>query len=111
MKPQSSKATHKRYAAAAKSYVVRAEKNYRMECNQLHVCCACSMQVVPGKASKAVSEHHHGLQQLSNGEPVAYSATLRIVQHEGSKAPRVMSATTRKPPGYIRNESGGMFTS
>jgi hypothetical protein len=51
------------------------------------------------------------LQRLSNGEAVPYHETLRVVQHEGSRAPRVMSATTRKPPGYIRNESGGMFTS
>jgi len=69
------------------------------------------MQALPGKASKDVTIHHQGLQRLSNGEAVPYSETLRIVQHEGSRAPRVMSATTRKPPGYIRNESGGMFTS
>lgn len=69
------------------------------------------MQVVPGKVSKDVSSHHAALQQLSNGEPVPYSATLLVVKHEGSRAPRVLSAGTRKPPGYIRNESGGMFTS
>jgi hypothetical protein len=68
-------------------------------------------QAAPGKATKDFSSHHKGLQRLSNGEHVPYKETLRVVQHEGSRAPRVMSATTRKPPGYIRNESGGMFTS
>jgi hypothetical protein len=68
-------------------------------------------QAPPGKATHDFSSHHKGLQRLSNGEAVPYHETLRVVQHEGSRAPRVMSATTRKPPGYIRNESGGMFTS
>lgn len=27
------------------------------------------------------------LQQLSNGKPVPYGATLRVVHHEGSRAP------------------------
>jgi hypothetical protein len=70
-----------------------------------------AIQAIPGKASKDVASHHKGLQQLSNGEPVPYHVTLRVVQHEGCRIPRVLSATTRKPPGYIRNESGGMFTS
>jgi hypothetical protein len=68
-------------------------------------------QALPGNANKDLSSHRQGLQRLSNGEHVPYYATLRVVQHEGSRAPRVMSATTRKPPGYIRNESGGMFSS
>jgi hypothetical protein len=81
-----------------------------------HVCSVClilcwTIQAIPGKATKDVASHHKGLQQLSNGEPVPYHVTLRVVQHEGSRIPRVLSATTRKPPGYIRNESGGMFTS
>jgi hypothetical protein len=67
--------------------------------------------VVQGKASKPLDSHSHVLQALSNGLRVPYAASLRVVQHKGSRAPRAQSATTRKPPGYIRNESGGMFTS
>ncbi|WIA07920.1 hypothetical protein OEZ85_007398 [Tetradesmus obliquus] len=68
-------------------------------------------QVVPGKADKKPDSHEHALQAYSNGQAVPYSYTLRVVQHEGARATRVQSAKTQKPPGYIRNESGGMFTS
>jgi hypothetical protein len=68
-------------------------------------------QVQPGKGSKPPTSHAMQLQRLANGDPVPYQDTLRVVTHEGGRAPRAGSATTRKPPGYIRNESGGMFTS
>lgn len=80
-------------------------------CNNAALPCCHAPQALPGSANKDISSHRQGLQRLSNGEPVPYHATLRVVQHEGSRAPRAMSATTRKPPGYIRNESGGMFSS
>lgn len=68
-------------------------------------------QVQPGKGSKPPTSHALSLQALANGVPVPYQDTLRVVSHEGGRALRAGSATTRKPPGYIRNESGGMFAS
>jgi hypothetical protein len=67
--------------------------------------------VVPGQASQDPHSHSAALQRLANGTAVAYGATLQVVSHEGARAPRLGSATTRKPPGYIRNERGGFFTS
>lgn len=58
-----------------------------------------------------VTEHTRALQQLSNGRPVLYQETLRCVNHEGSKQPKLPPRVTQKHPGYIRNESGGVFTS
>mmetsp|Transcript_14452 Transcript_14452/g.30915 ORF Transcript_14452/g.30915 Transcript_14452/m.30915 type:complete len:91 (+) Transcript_14452:129-401(+) len=53
--------------------------------------------------------HCTALQDFTNGEPVPYSKTLRIVVHDESVS-HVMTEV-RKAPGYIRNELGGMFTS
>ena len=56
-------------------------------------------------------DHAYALQALSNGQPVAYQDTLRVVNVEGSRAPRELPPVTRKAPGYIRNQLGGFFTS
>lgn len=48
---------------------------------------------------------------LSAAFAVPYQATLRTVTHDGSPAPLLPPRTTRKHPGYIRNEMGGLFTS
>ncbi|KAJ9522799.1 hypothetical protein QJQ45_019787, partial [Haematococcus lacustris] len=45
------------------------------------------------------------------GVSVDYQSTLRVVTVEGDRAPRLPPRVTQKPPGYIRNESGGLFTS
>jgi hypothetical protein len=58
------------------------------------------------------SGHVQSLQELSNGHEVPYEATLRVVSHEGSKAPRQLFKQAKKHgPGYSRNDLGGMFTS
>eukprot|EP00892_Ulva_mutabilis_P001756 jgi/Ulvmu1/11581/UM079_0025.1 len=60
---------------------------------------------------KSLVEHRDALQKLSNGRPLAYGATLRCVKCEGSRAPPQATPVTRQPPGYIRNQLGGYFTS
>mmetsp|Transcript_30275 Transcript_30275/g.55306 ORF Transcript_30275/g.55306 Transcript_30275/m.55306 type:complete len:88 (-) Transcript_30275:300-563(-) len=55
--------------------------------------------------------HYKSLQALSNEENPKFKDTLRIVSHDGSRSPKVAPKTTQKHPGYIRNESGGYFTS
>jgi len=60
---------------------------------------------------KDVRAHMQALQQLSNGKPVPYGSTLRIVVHEGSRAPLQPAQKTSSHPGYIRNELGRFFTS
>jgi len=50
-------------------------------------------------------------QSFSNGAPVPYSSTLRHVVHEGDRGNGTPNLDATKPPGYIRNELGGMFTS
>eukprot|EP00798_Chlamydomonas_sp_ICE-L_P008358 gene8358-3438_t len=55
--------------------------------------------------------HRRGLQSLSNGNDVPYQQTLRQVTCEGSPVPVQPPKQTLKHPGYIRNESGGLFTS
>mmetsp|Transcript_19347 Transcript_19347/g.23106 ORF Transcript_19347/g.23106 Transcript_19347/m.23106 type:complete len:93 (-) Transcript_19347:481-759(-) len=62
-------------------------------------------------ATSTPPEHVNALQKLSNGQTVAYANTLRIVTHEGDRAPVQEPTETRKHPGYIRNELGGTFTS
>jgi len=63
------------------------------------------------KKKLSVMEHQMALQKLSNGENPSYESTLRIVMVPGSKEPVVEKSVSRKPPGYIRNEYGGFFTS
>lgn len=61
---------------------------------------------------KHEGQHCRALQALTNGVmEVPYEATLRAVQHEGGRAPKLPPRQTQKHPGYIRNESGGFFTS
>ncbi|GLC52519.1 hypothetical protein PLESTB_000638700 [Pleodorina starrii] len=60
---------------------------------------------------KSEPQHIRALQGLSNGAEVPYDATLRTVTHEGSRTPKLPPRQTQKHPGYIRNESGGFFTS
>jgi hypothetical protein len=57
------------------------------------------------------SGHVQSLQELSNGHDVPYESTLRVVSHEGSKAPRQLFKQANKHPGSSRNDLGGMFTS
>lgn len=64
-----------------------------------------------GQGNISVNQHINALQALSNGQPVPYPASLRIVTHHGDRAPIQEEQTKRRPPGYIRNESGGFFTS
>lgn len=64
-----------------------------------------------GNNNITVSQHINALQALSNGQPVPYPASLRVVTHAGDRAPLQEEQTKRRPPGYIRNESGGFFTS
>uniref|UniRef100_A0A061S7P1 Uncharacterized protein n=1 Tax=Tetraselmis sp. GSL018 TaxID=582737 RepID=A0A061S7P1_9CHLO len=61
--------------------------------------------------SKPAREHQDSLQALANGNNPPYEATLRMVKHEGSKAPFRVPQPTRKPSCYCRNENGGYFTS
>eukprot|EP00197_Chlamydomonas_leiostraca_P002390 CAMPEP_0202859212 /NCGR_PEP_ID=MMETSP1391-20130828/1430_1 /ASSEMBLY_ACC=CAM_ASM_000867 /TAXON_ID=1034604 /ORGANISM="Chlamydomonas leiostraca, Strain SAG 11-49" /LENGTH=89 /DNA_ID=CAMNT_0049538229 /DNA_START=119 /DNA_END=388 /DNA_ORIENTATION=+ len=64
------------------------------------------------KEDKSLFTHEKALQALANGvDAVPYQATMRVVAHDGSRAPKLPPRTTRKHPGYIRNESGGLFTS
>jgi len=63
------------------------------------------------KKKVSVMEHQMALQALSNGQNPPYEATLRVVMVPGSKEPVVEKSVSRKPPGYIRNEYGGFFTS
>ena len=52
------------------------------------------------------STHRQALQAMSNGEPVAYSQTLRVVTHEGNREPSSEATVTRKHPGFIRCVAG-----
>jgi len=60
---------------------------------------------------KDVYTHEKALQALANGVDVPYQATLRLVENNGARGPRLPKTATRKQPGFIRNESGGLFTS
>lgn len=60
---------------------------------------------------KSILEHKAALQALVNGKPVTYSDTLRMIKAQGSRAPPQPPPVTRLPPGYIRNQLGGFFTS
>ena len=64
-----------------------------------------------GTSNMSVASHFGALQALANGEPVPYPASLRIVVHEGDRAPQGESKKKKKAPGYSRNTSGGFFTS
>ncbi len=67
---------------------------------------------VPQARSIDIGGHVQSLQDLSNGsEQVPYQATLRVVSHDGSKAPRQVYKQNQKHPGYSRNDLGGVFTS
>jgi len=72
-----------------------------------------SQPVKPNFKGSSASEqqHHRSLQALANGLDVPYQTTLRNVQHDGGRAPLLPPRVTQKHPGYIRNESGGVFTS
>lgn len=50
-------------------------------------------------------------QVLSNGKPVGYDNTLKVVEHEAGKMPRLPPKQTNKHKGFIRNALGGFFTS
>lgn len=63
------------------------------------------------KEDKSELTHTQALQSLSNGQNVPYQNTLRVVTVEGSPVPVMPPKQTLKHPGYIRNESGGLFTS
>lgn len=66
----------------------------------------------PYKATtQSEASHHAALQKLSDCNEVPYSATLRVVVHQTNNSPKQPYSKTRKPPGYIRNESGGFFSS
>ncbi len=64
-----------------------------------------------GRSNMPFATHQAALQALANGEPVPYPASLRIVVHEGDRAPQGEGKEEKKPPGYSRNTSGGFFTS
>ena len=64
-----------------------------------------------GTSNMSVASHFAALQALANGEPVPYPASLRIVVHEGDRAPQGDGKEEKKAPGYSRNTSGGFFTS
>lgn len=68
-------------------------------------------QPVPQAKAIDIGGHVQSLQELSNGSEVAYQDTLRVVSHDGSKAPRQIYKQNKKHPGYSRNDLGGMFTS
>ncbi|KAF5832670.1 flagellar associated protein [Dunaliella salina] len=63
------------------------------------------------KEDKDPLTHEKALQALANGANVPYQATMRTVVHEGNRGPRLPPRVTQKHTGYIRNESGGAFTS
>ena len=69
------------------------------------------MQESIGTDNMSIPSHITALQALSNGQPVPYPATLRVVVHTGDRSPMQEEQQTRKHRGYIRNESGGFFTS
>jgi len=70
----------------------------------------CGEQDLGATQTQSFPSHAHALQSFSNGAGVPYSSTLRVVVHEGDRGSGPMT-DTRKAPGYIRNELGGMFTS
>lgn len=55
--------------------------------------------------------HTPRTQALSDGQRPPYAATLRTVEHEGSRAAGAAPAKSQKPPGYCRNAIGGFYTS
>mmetsp|Transcript_16700 Transcript_16700/g.41856 ORF Transcript_16700/g.41856 Transcript_16700/m.41856 type:complete len:105 (-) Transcript_16700:40-354(-) len=61
------------------------------------ICFASNKQKPYQGQSKPANEHEGALQALANGDNPPYSATLRIVEHEGSKAPFAVKQATRKP--------------
>ncbi|KAJ9523180.1 hypothetical protein QJQ45_024078, partial [Haematococcus lacustris] len=75
-----------------------------------HICYAVLQPSLKAE-DKPVYSHEKALQALANGVSVDYQSTLRVVTVEGDRAPRLPPRVTQKPPGYIRNESGGLFTS
>mmetsp|Transcript_1153 Transcript_1153/g.3398 ORF Transcript_1153/g.3398 Transcript_1153/m.3398 type:complete len:89 (+) Transcript_1153:256-522(+) len=80
--------------------------------NSLATTTFASMKKKPHKTqSKPPSAHQSALQSLANGDNPSYASTLRVVEHEGSKATFVVPQATRKPSCYCRNEIGGYFTS
>ena len=64
-----------------------------------------------GSSNMTVQQHAAALQAMSNGHAVPYPASLRIVVHEGDRAPQGEAKEEKKAPGFVRNESGGFFTS
>ena len=64
-----------------------------------------------GSSNMTVQQHAAALQAMSNGHAVPYPATLRVVVHEGDRAPQGEAKEEKKAPGFVRNESGGFFTS
>ncbi|KAK9815936.1 hypothetical protein WJX72_012274 [[Myrmecia] bisecta] len=57
-----------------------------------------------------IAQHSQALQALSNGQPVSYGSTLRVVSHK-SRFPPQEPMQAHRSPGYIRNESGSPFSS
>jgi hypothetical protein len=64
-----------------------------------------------GSSNMTVQQHAAALQAMSNGHAVPYPASLRVVVHEGDRAPQGEAKEEKKAPGFVRNESGGFFTS
>ena len=60
-----------------------------------------------GSSNMTVQQHAAALQAMSNGHAVPYPATLRVVVHEGDRAPQGEAKEEKKAPGFVRNESGG----
>ncbi|GBF92225.1 hypothetical protein Rsub_05307 [Raphidocelis subcapitata] len=83
-------------------------KNFEATQRQLTAVASKQRQAL---ASPEIERHQDALQELSNGLAPAYASTLRVVRHDGSRAPRAAPAKTMKPPGYCRNVIGGFYTS
>lgn len=47
---------------------------------------------------KSELQHYRALQGLSNGAEVPYNATLRVIEHEGARSPKLPPRQTQKHP-------------
>ena len=64
-----------------------------------------------GRSNMPFATHQAALQALANGEPVPYPASLRIVVHEGDRAPQGEGKEVEETAGVLAEHLGGFFTS
>ena len=64
-----------------------------------------------GSSNMTVRQHAAALQAMSNGHAVPYPATLRVVVHEGDRAPQGEAKEEKKAPGSFATSPAAFFTS